>query len=170
MEKTLKVLNELVSEGIIERYAIGGGIAGLFYMEPVLTYDMDVFVLLRQAPGKLISLSPIYEYLRRKGCQAHQEHIVIQGVPVQFIPAYNDLVEEAVKESVEMRYKRTKARILRAEHLLAIMLQTNRPKDRVRMTQLLEEATLDKNRLARILRRHELWHRWREFRTRFYGE
>lgn len=171
MDRTLKVLNELVRERVIESYAIGGGVAGLFYMEPVLTYDMDVFVFLPQGrPGKLVSLSPIYEYLRRKGYQPQREQIVIEGVPVQFIPAYNDLVEEAVKESVEKRYKKTKTRILRAEHLVAIMLQTDRPKDRARMAQLLEEASIHKGRLDRILKRHDLWQRWHKFRDRFYEE
>lgn len=84
--------------------------ASLFYMEPVLIYDMDVFVLLPHGSGKAISLSPIYEHLRRKGYRPRKEQIVIEGIPVQFIPAYNDLVEEAVKESVQRRYKRIKTR------------------------------------------------------------
>ena len=140
MEKTLKVLNELERKRVIEKYAIGGGIATLFYMEPVLTYDLDVFVFLSQTQSGLIIVSPIYEYLRRKGYKTHREHIVIEGVPVQFIPAYNELVEEAVKEAREIRYKKTKTRVLRVEHLLAIMLQTNRSKDKTRMAQLLEEV------------------------------
>jgi len=168
MEKTLKVLNELEKEGIIAGYAIGGGIAGLFYTEPVLTYDLDVFILLTQAPGKLISLSPIYEYLRKKGYRAHREHVVIGGLPVQFIPVYNDLVEEAVTEAAQMRYRKTATKVLRAEHLLAICLKTDRPKDRARMTQLLEEAEIDKGYLGRILERHGLSRKWREFRKRFY--
>lgn len=168
MDKTLKVLNDLVRDGAIESYAIGGGVAGLFYMEPVLTYDMDVFVFLPRGSGRLISLSPLYERLRRMGYHPQKEQVVIEGVPVQFIPAYNDLVEEAVKESVETRYRKTKTKILRAEYLLSIMLQTDRPKDRARMTQLLEEASIDKDRLERILKRHDLRRKWSEFRKRFY--
>ena len=105
MEKAIKVLNELEKEGILERYAIGGGIAALFYTEPVLTYDLDVFVFLPMTKSKLVMLSPIYDYLRSKGYQEHKEHIVIEGVPVQFIPAYNSLVEEALKEANEIEYK-----------------------------------------------------------------
>jgi len=48
MERTLKVLNELERSGIIETYAIGGGIAAIFYIEPVLTYHLDVFVRLQR--------------------------------------------------------------------------------------------------------------------------
>jgi len=170
MEKTLKVLNELERKGIIEKYAIGGGIATIFYMEPVLTYDLDVFVFLPKTQSGLITVSPIYEYLQGKGYKAHQEHITIHGVPVQFIPAYNELVEEAVNEAREIHYKRTRTRILRVEHLLAIMLQTDRPKDRTRITQLLEEAEINIDYLTKIIGRHGLRRKWQEFQRRFYGK
>jgi len=51
MEKTLAVLNELEENQVIERYALGGGIAVTFHAEPMLTYDLDAFVLLPQASG-----------------------------------------------------------------------------------------------------------------------
>ena len=40
MKKTPKVINELKERGLIDDYAIGGGIAALFYIEPFLTYDL----------------------------------------------------------------------------------------------------------------------------------
>jgi hypothetical protein len=169
MEKTLKVINELERKGIIKRYAIGGGIAALFYMEPILTYDLDVFVFLPEAQDTIISISPIYEFLRERGCKVHQDHVMIEGVPVQFIPAYNDLVEEAVKEAREVKYKRTKTRVLPVEYLLAIMFQTNRPKDRTRISQLLEEAEMDPHRLSDVLQAHGLQKKWDEFKRRFHG-
>ncbi|MBM3333065.1 hypothetical protein FJY63_00220 [Candidatus Sumerlaeota bacterium] len=167
MDQTLKVLNDLEKKHVIERYAIGGAIAAIFYMEPILTYDLDIFVLLPESPTGLIVLSPVYEYLRRKGYKEHKEHVLIEGVPVQFIPAYNELVKEAVEEAVERRYKRVGTRVLRAEHLLAIMLQTGRPKDRARMTHLLEEAKINADFLRQILKRHGLQAKWQEFRRRF---
>ncbi len=170
MEKTLRVLNDLERRKIIEKYAIGGGIGVIFYMEPVLTYDLDIFVLLPQTQSGLISLSAIYEHLQVKGHKAHQEQIMIEGVPVQFIPAYNDLVEEAVKEAREIKFKTARTRVLRVEHLLAIMLQTNRPKDKARMPQLLEQAKIDSDYLKEILQRHGLRKKWTEFKRRFYGK
>ena len=106
MEKALKALNDLETKGLIDRYVIGGGIAVLYYAEPVLTYDLDVFCLLPSAGSGLITLSPIYEYLRKKGYSVHGEHVVIEGIPVQFIPAYNKLVEEAIDDAVEVKYER----------------------------------------------------------------
>ncbi len=170
MEKTLKVLNELEKKGLVERYVIGGGIGVLYYAEPVLTYDVDVFCILPAEREGFITLSPLYEYLRKKGYRAHGEHMVIEGVPVQFIPAYNKLVEEAVGDAVEVKYKRVKTRIVRAEHLLAIMLQTYRAKDRERMLLLLDEAHIDMPYLGKILERHGLEKKWREFRRRYDEE
>jgi hypothetical protein len=45
MEKTLQVIEEMTRLGIIKAYAIGGGIAATYYIEPVLTYDLDIFFL-----------------------------------------------------------------------------------------------------------------------------
>lgn len=169
MERTLRALKELERAGVIETYAIGGGIAGLFYMEPLLTYDLDVFVFLPKASGSIIDLSALYAALRKRGYSTHREHVVMEGVPVQFIPAYNALVEEAVRESSRRWYRKVMTRVIRVEYLLAIMLQTDRPKDRARMTQLLEEAKVDKNRLAKILERHGLLQKWEAYRRRFRG-
>ncbi len=169
MEKALKVLNNLEKKGLLERYAIGGGIAVLFYVEPVLTYDIGVFCILPTEREGLITLSPIYEYLQKKGCKVDGEHIVIVGIPVQFIPAYNKLVEEALNAAVEIKYKKTQTRIVRAEHLMAIMLQTYRPKDRERMLLILEEIQIDMLYLESILERHGLQEKWHKF-TRRYNE
>ena len=37
MKEALKVLTELVAEGVIENYAIGGAMGATFYLEPVVT-------------------------------------------------------------------------------------------------------------------------------------
>ena len=37
MKEALKVLSELVAEGVIDDYAIGGAMGATFYLEPVLT-------------------------------------------------------------------------------------------------------------------------------------
>ncbi len=45
MEKALIVVEEMTRLGIIKSYAIGGGIAATYYMEPILTYDLDIFFI-----------------------------------------------------------------------------------------------------------------------------
>ena len=51
MKRTIEVLNELEKEGVISRYAIGGAMGAIFYTEPFLTFDLDVFVVLPSTPG-----------------------------------------------------------------------------------------------------------------------
>lgn len=167
MKKTLKVLNDMVEMGLIEQYAIGGGIAVLYYTEPVLTYDLDVFCLLPVDKSELITLSPIYEYLQKKGYREDGEHIIIEGIPVQMIPAYNEIIEEALNEAAEVKYQQIKTRIVRVEHLLAIMLQTYRPKDRERILLLLDETQIDMIYLEDVLKRHGLMKKWLTFRMRY---
>ena len=38
MEKTIRVLNELLEDGVLSDYAIGGAIAATFWAEPVATF------------------------------------------------------------------------------------------------------------------------------------
>jgi hypothetical protein len=160
MEKALRIVNSLQKSGVIKSYAIGGGIAAIFYIEPVLTYDLDIFFV-PSAEGMDI-LSPLYRELKKKGCRAENEVVMIEGVAVQFIPVYNDLIKEAVEAAVESNYKRVKTRIVRPEYLLAIALQTNRPKDRERAAMLLEQAKFDSKRLVRLLTSYKLSERFQK--------
>ena len=162
MKRTLQVLNEMERDGVFTRYAIAGAMAATFYVEPLLTFDLDVFVVLPQAPGGLLTLAPLYDALRARGySEQENECIRIEGVPVQFLPAYNALLEEALKEAQEIMYEDVPARVLRSEHLLAICLQTGRSKDRERVRILREQAKLDQNFLADVLRRHQLEDKWK---------
>ncbi|MBE7504153.1 MAG: hypothetical protein HS113_28475 [Verrucomicrobiales bacterium] len=160
MRLALQVINGLEREGLIRRPAIGGAMALLFHDEPVVTFDLDVFCLLPQS-GLLVSLEPVYGSLRARGYQAEAEAVVIGGVPVQFIPAYNELVTEAVEQAEERSFDGVPARVLTVEHLLAIMVQTNRPKDRERLASMAGRVAMDRDRLTAILSRHHLLSAWK---------
>jgi hypothetical protein len=163
LEKALKVINDLKKSGLIRAYAIGGGIAATYYIEPILTYDLDIFFI-PQAEG-LDMLSPIYGELKKRGYSLQKELIIIEGIPVQFIPFYNDLVKEAVETARESPYMSVKTRILRPEYLLAIALQTNRSKDRERAVQLMSQAKLDSKLLAGLLKKYGLGERYRNLKA-----
>lgn len=83
------------ADGVIGKYAIGGAVGATFYLEPAATLDVDVFVI-----GTLLSLAPIYEYLKARGGFEEGEHIVVEGWPVQFLPPSDDLELEALAEAV----------------------------------------------------------------------
>jgi hypothetical protein len=65
-------------------------------------------------------------------------------------------LEEALKQAASTQYEQTPTRILRAEHLIAICVQTGRDKDRQRVRTFLEQATLERALLKDILQRHGL--------------
>jgi hypothetical protein len=168
MEKALQVIEEMTRLGIIKAYAIGGGIAATYYIEPVLTYDLDVFFL----PVKegLDELAPIYEFARSRAYTEQAEALLIEGFPVQFIPAYNALVREAVTRATTLKYRATEAKVVKAEYLAAIALQTGRAKDRERVIRLLEEAAIDRAVLDKILKEHGLAEKLRRIEKGFREE
>ena len=58
----------------------------LFYAEPARTYDVDVFILLQAAPApSLLSLASLYDWARGRGFEVNAEHVLVHGVPVQFL-------------------------------------------------------------------------------------
>lgn len=155
-------------KGIFEKYAIGGGVAVLFYVEPVLTIDLDIFcVLPSENSSQILKLSAIYDFLKGKGYKTSHEQVLIEGLPVQFIPAYDKLVEEAVNEAKEAKYGNLKTYVIRVEHLIAIMLQTYRPKDKERILLVLREAKINRKYLVDIFERHNLKKKWAEFSKRY---
>ena len=165
MQRTLAILNELEAAGLVERYAIGGALAAFFYAEAVVTEDLDAFVLLKISSG-LVTLTPIYDFLKQRGATEEREHLWLAGTLVQVIPAYDTLTEEAVREAVEKTVGQVSTRVMRVEHLLAIALKTGRAKDHTRIALLLEEAEVDESRLREILTRHQLQDRWEKHKLK----
>ena len=166
MEKTLQQLNNLEASGLISRYALGGALAALFYSEAVVTEYLDAFVLLASPPmSGLITLTPIYDFLKTRGATERREHLLVEGVLVQIIPAYDALTEEAVREAVEKLVGQTMTRVMRVEHLIAIALRTGRAKNRARISLLLEEADVLADCLSEILQRHQLMEHWEKLKA-----
>jgi len=157
----------MVEEGILEAYAIGGAMAAVFYVEPVATFDLDVFVLLPAAERDqvIVTLERQSQWLARRGYPAAGEHVMIESVPVQLLPAYNPLVTEAVAASADRPLGRARARVCRPEHLMAILVQTGRSKDRARLQMFLEEAEFDRTLLEELIDRHGLRERWLAWTT-----
>lgn len=155
---TLAALRDLKESSIVDDYAVGGAMALIFWTEPTATYDLDVFVLLRQE-SMLVSLTPIYEWARAHGYPEQDEHIVVAGIPVQIIPAHTRLTEEAVNTAVELDYGDEAVRVIRAEYLIAMALEgsarTRKRMERV-ATLLDEDDLVDRELLSTLLERYKL--------------
>ena len=149
------VLAQMQDDGMVTDYAIGGATAVLFYAEPTRTYDVDVFVTLPSGPAPaLVSLSSVYEWAKNRGIEIQGEHLMIETVPVQLLPAYNSLVEEAVADARVHDYEGVPVRVVGPEHLVA--LQAGGARRRERAWQLLQFGGVDRRRLRAILDAHAI--------------
>ena len=167
MEKTLEVLNRLEAAGLIGRYAIGGAIAAAYYVEPTVTYDLDIFTVI---PGSsfLIDLSSIYEQLKAWGYKEQGAGVEIEGWEVQLLPPPSPLEEAALEAAETQSYRNVSTRIITAEFLCAIMLKTGRPKDLIRLSQFLDEQVLGEMAFMGIVDRFSLREKWTLFVLRHF--
>jgi hypothetical protein len=128
MMQTLEVLNGMVSDGIISKYAVGGAVAAYNYVEATVTEDLDILVSLETADHRrrsgLITLEPILTYLAAKGyTDFRKEGLIVEGWPVQFLPVADDLDAKALEaaEEVEVTISPEQGsvltRVLRPEHI-----------------------------------------------------
>jgi hypothetical protein len=157
-ERTLRAINEMKDEGVIEEYAIAGAMALVFWIEPVPTYDLDVLVFLPQSSGPIVSLTPIYEWSAARGYQSDAEHVIVEGTPVQFIPSHNQLADEAIEKAETITYANVTVRVARPEYLIALYLESSAKtaKRRERAAALRESANLDEALLRDVMTRFKL--------------
>lgn len=86
---------------------------------------------------------------------------------MQFLPATQPLVAEAVSEAATRESAGLTTRVMSAEHLMAIALQTGRAKDHARLIMFIEAEIADMDVLRDILARHSLLDSWAKFENRF---
>lgn len=153
MKTALRILNELVDEKVIRDYAIGGAMGAMFYMEAVATMDLDVFVVFDDDLG-LLPLQPIYNALKAKGYnpdEHERECVNIAGTPVQFLPAFSPLLAEALEHARQFDYEGIPTKVLEAEYLAAVCVQTGRMKDRLRVQMFLSSEGFDRVKFEGLL-------------------
>ncbi|HEV7797520.1 MAG TPA: hypothetical protein VGO73_05165 [Pyrinomonadaceae bacterium] len=171
MEKVIELLNRMQAEGVIENFAIGGGIAAIYYLEPYNTDDIDVFISpVVVSQGGLVSFGRIYTYLQDLGYHAEREYIRIEDWLVQFLPAAEPVQEEAVAQAKRVKFAEGHTLIFSLEHLAAELLRSGRPKDHSRVVALLESDQMEMKVFRDIIRRNDLDEKWRAFASRFDQE
>jgi predicted nucleotidyltransferase len=168
MKKTLSVLNQMEAEGVIRRYALGGAVGALFYLEPSDTADVDVFISFKGDDEALISLAPLYDWLGAHGFSDHRkEGILIGDWPVQFLPLTDALDEEALAEAIDTEVDGVPTRVMTAEHLVALALRTGRGKDYLRILAFLDSDVLNVAKLDTLLEKAGLMQKWQTFKTTY---
>lgn len=161
MEKfgdALRALNSMKDEGVIEDYAVAGAMAILFWTEPVPTFDLDVLVFLTASDESIVSLDSIYRWTAARGYPASEEHILIEGVPTQFLPSPSPLTDEAIETAETLDYEGVPVKVVKPEYLVALYSEPSArtAKRRERGAMLLEWPGLNRKLLDEILDRHGL--------------
>lgn len=167
IREVIETINRMQEDGVIGSYAIGGAVGATFYIEPASTMDVDVFIQLHVEPGTFITLTPIFEYLKTRGCVIEGEHIIIADTPVQFLPPPSLLAEEALANAVQRDIDGTPVQVFKAEYIAAIALELGRTKDKLRLSQFIEEDALDMALFETLLTKYNLGQKWRLFKQQF---
>jgi hypothetical protein len=164
-----ELLNQMLSAGVVENYALFGAVAQMRYTEPVATLDADVLVAV-PSPERLDVLDRIYGYCGEKGYHAEGESIRVGAWPVQFIPTVSPLAAEALREAETADFEGVPLRVVRASHLAVIALSVGRAKDFARILALLESGSVTREEIEALAARHGLTDAWRRFEVRFLDD
>ncbi len=166
MQAVARLLNDLVSEGVIAGYALFGAVAQMRYTEAVATLDADVLIALPDEEG-LDILGPLYAACRRRGFHPEGEAVRVGDWPVQFMPVFSPLAREALERAEEADIEGARVRVVSAPHLAALALSVGRAKDFARILALRESGAASDGEIAGIADRHGLREAWDRFRERF---
>ena len=169
MKEVAELLNAMRDAGVISEYALFGAIAQMRYTEPVATLDADVLVAV-PSPQTLELLKPIYEFCVARGHRPEGEAIRVGAWPVQFVPVFSRLTQEALEEAESADFEGIPLRVVRADHLAVIALSVGRAKDFARILGLLESGSVSREQVARLAAGHGLADAWTRFETRFLND
>lgn len=85
---------------------------------------------------------------------------MVEGIPVQFLPAGRPLSDEALAQARDVPYEDVPSRVFGPERLVAGAVRAGRAKVRQRVQMFLDAGVPDRKRLDEILSRHGLMERF----------
>jgi hypothetical protein len=142
-EKVIKRLNRLKKTGVMKDYAIGGAHAVAYYLEPVKTLDLDIFVFAESDQDFYIFRT----YIKKAGFKMRGTHVIIDDMPVHFLPgSLHPFINEAVRKGKRIRVNNIPTKILTVEYLIISLLMAFRLKDKMVIPDLLELVDLERLR------------------------
>lgn len=169
MKELAQLLNEMLSAGVIENYALFGAVAQMRYTEPVATIDADLLVAVPEKKG-LDILKGVYAFCSKKGYQPEGEAIKVGAWPVQFIPAFSPLTQEAMEKAETADFDGIPLRVVRADYLAVIALSVGRSKDLTRILALTESGSIKLEEIRELSKKFGLADAWKKFGKKFSDE
>lgn len=171
LTSVLRVLNEMRERKIISRYAVGGAVAAIFYVEPRETFDLDIFFILAKEPSNnFLRLEAIYDFARNNGFQLESEFVRINGWAVQFLESETPLWKKAVETARRVKFETVETFVIAPEYLAAMMIEVGRNKDWIRLADFLEAGILNETKLQEILVKYNLAEKWEKQKWRFQSD
>ena len=168
LKRVFAELEALLSARVVQDYALGGAVGATYYVEPAATQDVDIFVAFTgDSASSLAQLTPIYDFLTKRGATIEGGHLMIGDWPIQILPASGPLLEDAIAEARTVDLEGQRLRVFSAEHLAALALDVGRTKDKLRLAQFLEWTGFDRPRFEALVERHGLVAKWRAFHQAF---
>jgi hypothetical protein len=164
-----ELLNGMRDAGVIEDYALFGAAAQMRYTEAIATLDADVLIVV-PAPDRLDVLDPIYAHCQARGYAAEGEAVRVGAWPVQFVPVFSPLTEEAVARADTADFEGVPFRVVGAVHLAVIALSVGRAKDSARVLALVESGAATHRDIAALAAKHGLSDAWNRFARRFLDD
>lgn len=150
MEDVFSALNKLVEAGLIETYALGGGVGAAFYVEATQTETLDVLL-----PRHVGGIYPIRTALLSLGAIAEEGASVRLGFwLVRLVQAQEPPIVEAIQAAIPVEFNGIRTRVLSAEYLCALALQSNRIVDQMQVCMFFEENKVDRARLRALAERY----------------
>jgi hypothetical protein len=166
MREVARLLNDMTRDGMIKAYAVFGAMAQMRYTEAVATLDADILVSLDEQ-DPLALLAPVYRYCRERGYKPEGEAIRVGDWPVQFIPVYDELTADALRDAETADLDGEALRVIRADYLALIALKTGRIKDHLRIHALVEAGAVTLPGLEKMSLKYGLQSACQDFRRRF---
>ena len=169
MKEVAELLNTMCESGIITNYALFGALAQTRYTEPAMTIDADVLVTV-PSTERLDILSSIYKFCAGRGYRAEGEAIQVGAWPVQFVPVFSPLTQEALDHADTADFEGVPLRVVRANYLAVIALSVGRARDLTRILSLLESGSVTREDIAQLAAKHQLSEAWIKFEKRFLND
>ena len=171
LARAVQIINQLQTEGLIGEYYIGGATGANFYIDPVNTADVDIFVQFEETDSLILNpLSPIYARLMELGYTSYGQDgsMMVEGLPIQFLSVKPGMETEALKSADRLIINdkpRVEAPVPLPEFFIIFALATGRQKDRLRVRAFLDADQVSIDDLAPLLMRYglrEVWKKWSE--------
>ncbi|MDT8391585.1 MAG: hypothetical protein RRC34_13870 [Lentisphaeria bacterium] len=98
------------------------------------------------------------------------EAIRVGDWPVQFIPSFNPLTEEAMENAETGELDGMPIRVVTPAYLAVMALEVGRAKDLARVLALIEQDAVTKEDIRNLAEKHGLLPAWEDFKRKFSDE